>query len=183
MLKKIKDARAGEKSPLDILVLHVSKGRDTFITLFGEYEASCFGLSIETLVKLSKPVVEYQLQDLISIEIKEQTTNLVEIESMSNRMIPREVWLLVDYLHKNGLETKDLFTVARKYSKNNNNLNEIRDWLDSWSTAAYRKYFNNLPHFYHALQKKQTVSVCKKNELKGKLDGEIRLRVKRFRVG
>lgn len=59
---------------------------------------------------------------------------------MSNRMIPREVWLLVDYLHRNGLKTLDLFTVGRKYSKNMN-INEIRDWLDTWSTVAYREFF------------------------------------------
>lgn len=66
--------------------------------------------------------------------------NAVETESMSNRMIPREVWLLVDYLHRNGLKTLDLFTVGRKYSKNMN-INEIRDWLDTWSTVAYRESF------------------------------------------
>lgn len=65
--------------------------------------------------------------------------NAVETESMSNRMIPREVWLLVDYLHRNGLKTLDLFTVGRKYSKNMN-INEIRDWLDTWSTVAYREF-------------------------------------------
>ena len=52
---------------MDILVLHVKGGRDTFITLFGEYKPGVFGLSIETLVRLSKPVVEYTIEDLIKI--------------------------------------------------------------------------------------------------------------------
>lgn len=67
MLRKLKDAKTGEKNALEILVLHVKGGRDTFITMFGEYKPSVFGLSIETLVKLSKPVIEYKLQDLVQI--------------------------------------------------------------------------------------------------------------------
>lgn len=134
MMRKLKDAKSGEKHPLDILVLHVERGRDTFITLFGEYKPSSYGLSMETLVKLSKPVTDYSLEDLIAMEMK-RTPHDFET-TMSNRMIPREVWLLVDYLHRNGLQTRELFTVNRKYAKNVN-INEIRDWLDSWSTAAF----------------------------------------------
>jgi inositol polyphosphate 5-phosphatase INPP5B/F len=54
-------------------------------------------------------------------------------------VVPREIWLLIDYLYKNGLETPNLFTHSRKYSKNEN-VNEIRDWLDNWSTEPFRKF-------------------------------------------
>lgn len=65
--RKLKDARSGCKIPLDILVLHVENGRDIFITIFGEYKPSVFGFRMETLMKLTKPLVEYDLNELIVI--------------------------------------------------------------------------------------------------------------------
>lgn len=51
-------------------------------------------------------------------------------------MIPREIWLLVDYLYKNCQHTKELFTITRKYSSSSN-INEIREWLDTWSNLNF----------------------------------------------
>lgn len=57
--------------------------------------------------------------------------------SLPNRIeIPREIFLLVDYLYKNGLKTPNLFTVDRRYAKNPN-INDIRDWLDIWETHNF----------------------------------------------
>jgi phosphatidylinositol-bisphosphatase len=67
MFKKLKGAKTGENFPLDILVLHVENGRDIFITLFAEYKPSCFGLSIETMLKLNKSVIDYGLTELMEI--------------------------------------------------------------------------------------------------------------------
>lgn len=55
------------KVPLDILVLHVDNGRDIFITIFGEYKPSCFGFSVETLIRLPRPVHELELPELMAI--------------------------------------------------------------------------------------------------------------------
>lgn len=133
MLRKLKDAKSGEKHPLDILVLHVERGRDTFITLFGEYKPSTFGLSVEVLVKLTRPVQNYTLEELVCIELRRHPE---QQEMLMSKMIPREIWLIIDYLYQHGLDTKELFTITRKYAKNVN-VNEIRDWLDTWSTAAF----------------------------------------------
>lgn len=57
-------------------------------------------------------------------------------------MIPREIWLLIDYLYKNALQTPHLFSISRKYNKNSN-INEIRDWLDTRSIEEYRILFKN----------------------------------------
>jgi inositol polyphosphate 5-phosphatase INPP5B/F len=67
ILHKIRDASSGVKIPLDILVLHVMQGRDIFITIFGEYKPSCFGLTMEALTKLIKPITHYELKDLMQI--------------------------------------------------------------------------------------------------------------------
>lgn len=135
MLRKLKDAKAGVKIPLDILVLHVDKGRDIFITIFGEYKTSCFGVTLETLMKLNKPIFEYDINEIIALEKEEKLLDLTDDENLK---IPREVWRLVDYLYNNGLDTAQLFTTNRTHSRHENIL-EIRDWLDSWSSEPFRK--------------------------------------------
>lgn len=130
MLKKLKDAKAGVKIPLDILVLHVKNGRDIFITIFGEYKSSCFGLSLDTLIKLTKPVFEYEINELIAMEREEK---LVDLNNGTDLKVPREIWRLIDYLYTEGMDTHQLF-VNRAYGQHEN-IVEIRDWLDSWSSA------------------------------------------------
>lgn len=75
-------------------------------------------------------------------EIHKQFNDLDEQKATSNRMIPREVWLLIDFLYKNCQNTKELFTVNRKHASNSN-VNEIRNWLDTWSTTTE---FPGIPH-------------------------------------
>ncbi|XP_065091560.1 inositol polyphosphate 5-phosphatase OCRL [Ochlerotatus camptorhynchus] len=133
MLKKLKDAKAGVKIPLDILVLHVKNGRDIFITIFGEYKSSCFGVSLETLMKLNKPVFEYEINELVALAKEER---LVDLTDDGNLKIPREIWRLLDYLYNvRCLDLSQLF-MNRDYGKHEN-IVEIRDWLDSWSSAPF----------------------------------------------
>lgn len=56
--------KGGGLVPLDILVLHVQDGRDIFITINGEYIPSCFGLDMDLLCKIDRPIMEYSLQQL-----------------------------------------------------------------------------------------------------------------------
>lgn len=133
MLAKLKDAKAGVKIPLDILVLHVKNGRDIFITIFGEYKSSCFGLPLETLMKLNKPVYEYDINELVALEKEERLVDLTDDGSLK---IPREIWRLVDYLcNVPSVDLTQLF-VNRAYGRHEN-ITEIRDWLDSWSSAPF----------------------------------------------
>lgn len=132
MLGKLKDAKAGVTIPLDILVLHVKNGRDIFITIFGEYKPSCFGVSLDTLMKLNKPIFEYEINELIALDKEEK---LVDLTNDVERKVPREIWRLIDYLYNEGMDSHQLF-MNRAYSKNENIL-EIRDWLDSWSSAPF----------------------------------------------
>lgn len=62
-----KQKEPGAKVPLDILVLHVDNGRDIFITIIGDYQPSCFGFSVETLIRLPRPVHTLELTDLMAI--------------------------------------------------------------------------------------------------------------------
>ncbi|XP_055597459.1 inositol polyphosphate 5-phosphatase OCRL-like [Uranotaenia lowii] len=130
MLQKLKNADKKMKSRLDILVLRVENGRDTFITIYGEYILSCFGVSLETLLKLNKPICEYEINELITLEKKEVQHNL------SVDHIPREIWRLVNYLNNSDVESVKLFTLNQPHS-NHEKFPEIRDWLDSWSSEAF----------------------------------------------
>jgi len=130
--RRLRDSSPGEKVPLDILVLHVENGRDIFITIFGEYQPSVFGLRLNTLMKLSKPLLEYSLKELVAID--DDVHNVIPFHKEAKA--PREIWLLTDYLYKNGLIIPNLFTVQRKHQLSPR-ICAIRDWLDAWSSEPF----------------------------------------------
>lgn len=132
IMKNLCDSQPGVKVPLDILVLHVENGRDIFITIFGEYQPSVFGLRLDTLMKLSKPVFEYSLKDLAKIE--DDANNLVPF--FNDAKAPREIYLMIDYLYRNGLMIPHLFNIQRKH-RLSPRICAIRDWLDAWSTEPF----------------------------------------------
>ena len=51
----------------DILVLHLEKGKDFFITVSGNYLPSCFGSSLETLVHLHTYIREVPVAQLVDL--------------------------------------------------------------------------------------------------------------------
>lgn len=132
IIRRLRDSSPGEKVPLDILVLHVENGRDIFITIFGEYQPSVFGLRLDTLMKLSKPLLEYSLKELVTID--DDANNLIPYHKGARA--PREIYLLTDYLYCNGLIIPNLFTIQRKH-KLSPRICAIRDWLDAWSTEPF----------------------------------------------
>lgn len=132
IMRRLRDSKPGEKVPLDILVLHVENGRDIFITIFGEYQCSVFGLRLDTLMKLNKPVLEYTLKELIDID--DDANNLIPF--FNDAKAPREIFLMIDYLYRNGLNIPQLFHVQRKH-RLSPRICAIRDWLDSWSTEHF----------------------------------------------
>lgn len=58
---------SGEDSIEDILVLHLDRGKDYFITISGNYLPSCFGTSLETLCRMKKPIREIPITKLIDL--------------------------------------------------------------------------------------------------------------------
>lgn len=132
IMKKLRDAKRGEEVPLDILVLHIENGRDIFITIFGEYQPSVFGLRLDTLMKLNKPVLEYSLKELH--EIENDVNNLIPFHNEAK--VPREIYLMLDYLYRNGLNITHLFDPQRKHQLSPR-ICAIRDWLDSCSVEPF----------------------------------------------
>lgn len=55
--------------------------------------------------------------------------------------MPREFFLLIDYLHKQGPLVEGAFSLSSLEFKRAKDVkfNCIRDWLDTWSTNEFRK--------------------------------------------
>lgn len=139
----VADLNKREEQIDEILVLHLDRGKDIFITLNGRYVPSSFGASVESLIRLRDSVFEYgedNFVHLLRIYSKpNQTTrnnnnncSLISFDvNTDSRMmamngnengalynypidpcwdIPKEIWLLVNYLFKYGMDQEDLFT-------------------------------------------------------------------------
>lgn len=50
------ELNCGRQQLEDILVLHLERGKDYFISVMGNYLPSCFGTSIRTLCHLREPI-------------------------------------------------------------------------------------------------------------------------------
>lgn len=149
LLRKI---RASDN--FDILILHVENGRDIFITVTGDYQPSCFGLSMETMCRTDRPLSEYsqdQIKQLVSslhfcnYEVFLLITNHVSLqmndESPEYRVtMPREFFLLIDYLYRQGSKQVGAFPSYDSRLSLGAQFNSVRDWLDTWSDDPFRKW-------------------------------------------
>ncbi|TDG42358.1 hypothetical protein AWZ03_011212 [Drosophila navojoa] len=117
---------AVDKCVLDILILHVRSGRDIFITVTGEYQPSCFGLSMETLCRTERPIGEYTLDEVKQL--------MLDVTPGYRVPMPREYFLLIDYLHN---QRGQLFQSYDRRQPLSSQFNAVRDWLDSWSNDPF----------------------------------------------
>ncbi|NWX91036.1 OCRL phosphatase, partial [Nothoprocta pentlandii] len=127
---------SGEDKIEDILVLHLDRGKDYFLTISGSYLPSCFGTSLEALCRMRRPIREVpvtKLIDLVSSSISGEKSVLqmgsLESEDASEMplQVPKEIWLLVDHLFKNACHQEDLFQTPGMQDE----LQQIIDCLDT----------------------------------------------------
>jgi phosphatidylinositol-bisphosphatase len=97
----------------DILILHLLRGKDHFLTVTGQYLPSAFGNRLDNLVRLTQPA-----------RLK---SPLPESEKARWLRIPKELWRLVDWLFKNALDTEDLFLE----SGDSFEMEQLREALDT----------------------------------------------------
>uniref|UniRef100_A0A673L424 phosphoinositide 5-phosphatase n=1 Tax=Sinocyclocheilus rhinocerous TaxID=307959 RepID=A0A673L424_9TELE len=101
---------SGEDKIEDILVLHLDRGKDYFITVAGKYLPSCFGTSLETLCRMKKPIREIPITRLIDLDHVTLKTEVMAAENSDKPLkIPKEVWLLVNHLYTKACQQEDLF--------------------------------------------------------------------------
>uniref|UniRef100_A0A8C1FLW0 phosphoinositide 5-phosphatase n=1 Tax=Cyprinus carpio carpio TaxID=630221 RepID=A0A8C1FLW0_CYPCA len=101
---------SGEDKIEDILVLHLDRGKDYFITVAGNYLPCCFGTSLETLCRMKKPIREIPVTKLIDLE-RSRMNFLLDSAGTEDKplKIPKEVWLLVNHLYTKACQQEDLF--------------------------------------------------------------------------
>ncbi|OTF72626.1 type II inositol 1,4,5-trisphosphate 5-phosphatase-like protein [Euroglyphus maynei] len=136
----------GLETLADTLVLSLIGGKDIFITISGDYRLSCFGCSLETLVRLQRPISSMTLREfqekfgdykipkqpdykerLIDIitESKETANSVVVVDG--SLPIPKELFVLIDHLYRNGHVNVNIFQSSGMEQE----FLIIRDSLDS----------------------------------------------------
>ncbi|XP_055368394.1 inositol polyphosphate 5-phosphatase OCRL isoform X2 [Betta splendens] len=120
---------SGEDEIEEILVLHLDRGKDYFITITGNYLPSCFGTSLETLCRMKKPIREIPITKLIDLEKSKMNFLMVDGTSTEDKplKIPKEVWILVNHLFTKSCDQEDLFQTPGLQEE----LQSIIDCLDT----------------------------------------------------
>ncbi|XP_033919454.1 inositol polyphosphate 5-phosphatase OCRL isoform X2 [Melopsittacus undulatus] len=120
---------SGEDKIEDILVLHLDRGKDYFLTISGTYLPSCFGTSLEALCRMRRPIREVPVTKLIDLEKSVLQMGSLDSEEDGGTplQVPKEVWLLVDHLFKHACHQEDLFQTPGMQEE----LEQIIDCLDT----------------------------------------------------
>ncbi|KAK7887264.1 hypothetical protein WMY93_026885 [Mugilogobius chulae] len=116
------ELNSGKQQIEDILVLHLERGKDYFISVSGNYLPSCYGTSLRSLCQIREPIQEMPQDALYTM------LNMPETEGFGekNLDIPKELWMMVDHLFRNAVKQEDIFQQPGLRSE----FAGIRDCLD-----------------------------------------------------
>ncbi|XP_060778153.1 type II inositol 1,4,5-trisphosphate 5-phosphatase isoform X5 [Neoarius graeffei] len=123
------DLNSGQQQLEDILVLHLERGKDYFISITGSYLPSCFGSSIHMLCQLREPIQEMPLETIHKLNSPSEATSPDTERALD---IPKEIWMMVDHLYRNASKQEDIFQQPGLRSE----FEIIRDCLDTGSLDA-----------------------------------------------
>ncbi|KAM8997295.1 type II inositol 1,4,5-trisphosphate 5-phosphatase isoform 2-T2 [Ara ararauna] len=117
---------SGEEKLEDILVLHLNRGKDYFLSVTGNYLPSCFGSPIHTLCHMREPIQDMSPESIWKLTLMplEMSDDAVPAEKPMD--IPKELWMMVDHLYRNASQQEDLFQQPGLRSE----FEQIRDCLD-----------------------------------------------------
>ncbi|XP_026172885.1 type II inositol 1,4,5-trisphosphate 5-phosphatase isoform X3 [Mastacembelus armatus] len=115
----------GKQQIEDILVLHLERGKDYFISVTGNYLPSCYGTSIQLLCQLREPIQDMPQETLHKLAEVSEVGNAVYAEKSLD--IPKELWMMVDHLFRSAIKQEDIFQQPGLRSE----FAEIRDCLDT----------------------------------------------------
>lgn len=65
---------------------------------------------------------------------------MVDVTPEYRVTMPREFFLLIDYLHKQGDQLKGIFQSYDRRQPLSSQFNAVRDWLDTWSEDEFRMF-------------------------------------------
>ncbi|NXV72387.1 I5P2 phosphatase, partial [Atlantisia rogersi] len=117
---------SGEEQLEDILVLHLSRGKDYFLSVTGNYLPSCFGSPIHTLCYMRDPIQDMPAESIRKLTVRPLETSDDAVEGEKPMDIPKELWMMVDHLYRNASQQEDLFQQPGLRSE----FEQIRDCLD-----------------------------------------------------
>lgn len=112
-----------EEKASDVLVLHLEEGKDIFIAVDMDYQRSCFGCSLEALVRIATPISQVSAEQLKNIERDPQKYGEFEVPFE----VPKELWVLFDVLQKHSLKLNGLFQKSGTAAE----IRQIRESLDT----------------------------------------------------
>ncbi|XP_028281152.1 type II inositol 1,4,5-trisphosphate 5-phosphatase isoform X2 [Parambassis ranga] len=119
------DLNSGKQQIEDILVLHLERGKDYFISVTGNYLPSCYGTSIHSLCQLREPIQDMPQETLL--KLAEMSGNEKATNTEKPLDIPKELWMMVDHLFRYAIKQEDIFQQPGLRSE----FAEIRDCLDT----------------------------------------------------
>ncbi|KAI1231260.1 hypothetical protein IHE44_0008200, partial [Lamprotornis superbus] len=117
---------SGEEKLEDILVLHLVRGKDYFLSITGNYLPSCFGSPIHTLCYMREPIQDMSAESIRRLTLMpvDMSDDPAQAEKPMN--IPKELWMMVEHLNRNASQQEDLFQQPGLRSE----FEQIRDCLD-----------------------------------------------------
>ncbi|XP_032058302.1 type II inositol 1,4,5-trisphosphate 5-phosphatase isoform X2 [Aythya fuligula] len=117
---------SGEEKLEDILVLHLDRGKDYFLSVTGNYLPSCFGSPIHTLCYMREPIQDMSAESIQNLTLMPLETSDAATQAERPLEIPKELWMMVDHLYRNASQQEDLFQQPGLRSE----FEQIRDCLD-----------------------------------------------------
>ncbi|XP_074411509.1 type II inositol 1,4,5-trisphosphate 5-phosphatase isoform X2 [Zonotrichia albicollis] len=118
---------SGEEKLEDILVLHLVRGKDYFLSVTGNYLPSCFGSPIHTLCYMREPIQDMSAEYIRRLTLMPVDMSDDPVEDERPMDIPKELWMMVDHLNRNASQQEDLFQQPGLRSE----FEQIRDCLDT----------------------------------------------------
>ncbi|KAM6295955.1 type II inositol 1,4,5-trisphosphate 5-phosphatase [Aegotheles albertisi] len=117
---------SGEEKLEDILVLHLTRGKDYFLSVTGNYLPSCFGSPIHTLCYMREPIQDMSAESIRKLTLMPLEMSDDAIQAEKPMDIPKELWMMVDHLYRNASHQEELFQQPGLRSE----FEQIRDCLD-----------------------------------------------------
>uniref|UniRef100_A0A7M4FSE1 phosphoinositide 5-phosphatase n=1 Tax=Crocodylus porosus TaxID=8502 RepID=A0A7M4FSE1_CROPO len=93
---------SGEDKLEDILVLHLDRGKDYFLSVTGNYLPSCFGSPIHTLCYMRDPIQDMSAESIRDLTLMPLHMSGEAFQSEKPLEIPKELWMMVDHLYRNA---------------------------------------------------------------------------------
>ncbi|TYZ61130.1 hypothetical protein PybrP1_008848 [[Pythium] brassicae (nom. inval.)] len=100
----------GDESLDDTMILRVENGRDYFLVVSGQYDNSCFGNSLEQLVRSAQPARQTRPPAPPAAGVFRVADDAAP--ASSPHQIPKELWRMANDLFQHFLDERNLFVEA-----------------------------------------------------------------------